>query len=48
MTEGAEPAKAINLSAVVTPTNGNAFTLNSTTQVLSDAAVTALIFSPGD
>lgn len=39
MTEGAEPAKGINLSAVITPTNGNPFRLTSMTQVLSDAAV---------
>ena len=39
MTEGAEPAKGINLSAVITPTNGNPFILTSMTQVLSDAAV---------
>lgn len=39
MSEGAEPAKGINLSATVTPTNGDAFTLSSITQVLSDAAV---------
>lgn len=39
MTEGAEPAKSINLVANVMPKNGDAFELKSITQVLSDAAV---------